>query len=206
MQRVAIFCLIALPLGSCGGPAQPGGHAVVSPDSPIGPAAISPDDTVEPALAGSAYQVEELLLTEQPALVIRGQSAPTELETELSGAIPRLIGHAVASGLELAGPPFVRYYERSEQRIDFAAGIPVVKPGPGSDDIESTALPAGPAIATLHVGHYRELPLAHEALRQWAERAGRRASGAPWEVFLTNPIVQPDSSGWRTKVFLPLAE
>jgi effector-binding domain-containing protein len=65
-------------------------------------------------------------------------------------------------------------------------------------------LPAGPAIATVHVGPYQDLLRAHQALAAWAGARGREASGPAWEVFLTNPLQEPDPQKWRTKVFLPL--
>lgn len=112
--------------------------------------------------------------------------------------------------LEIAGPPFVRYFSRSDQLIEYQAGLPVFKlpAGSGPDaetSITATSLPAGPAIATVHVGRYEDLPDAHAFLRSWAERAERAPGGAMWEVFLTNPMTQRDPSKWRTKVFLPLA-
>lgn len=156
------------------------------------------------------YEIEELALTAQAAMTIRGQAPATELQARLGTAIPRLVAHALASGLELAGPPFVRYHERrldpgsSPDPIHFEAGVPVLKPGAGTEDIKAVELPAGPAIATVHVGPYQDLPRAHAALASWARARGREAGGPPWEVFLTNPLQEPDPHRWRTKVFLPL--
>ena len=32
------------------------------------------------------------------------------------------------------------------------------------------------------------------------------ANGAPWEFYITDPTTEPDSSKWKTELFLPVAE
>ena len=150
------------------------------------------------------YAIELLALTEQPALTVRGQAPPTELENKLAVDIPRLLAYALANRLEVAGPPFVRYLTRSDTRIEYEAGLPVLRPGEGTDVIAPTSLPAGPAVATVHTGPYQQLPAAHAALEAWRVQHRRIASGPGWDVFLTNPLQEPDPARWRTKVFLPL--
>lgn len=162
----------------------------------------------QPAAAQApAYRVETLTLTPQPVLTMRAQAAPAELEARMNELMPKLVGYAVMNGIELAGPPFVRYFERSAERIDFEAGIPTRKAQPGNASLGITAgeLPAGPALATEHRGAYQRLPEAHAALARFARAQGKQPGGAVWEVFLTNPTQERDQSRWRTKVFLPLA-
>lgn len=154
-----------------------------------------------------AYQVETLTLTPQPVLTIRAQVAPAELEARMNELMPRLVGYAMMNGVEMAGPPFARYFARTGALVDFEAGIPTRKPHDGDParGITGGALPAGPAIATVHRGAYEGLPEAHAALARWARDQGREPAGPAWEVFLTNPLQEPDTARWRTKVFLPLA-
>lgn len=155
--------------------------------------------------AGASYDVSTLELTPQPAMAIRGKAAPAELEKALGSVIPRLVAHAFGSGLSVAGPPFVRYLVFSDQVVEFEAGLPVIKAGPGTDDIVAVELPAGPAATTVHVGPYQGLRKAHEALLRWTEQKGKKPAGPAWEVYLTNPVQEPDPAKWRTKVFLPLS-
>jgi AraC family transcriptional regulator len=210
--RVVFMAMAGLYLacGSPGGPAT----AATSPAEPrFAKVEPEPDANTD---ASTDYVIEELALTAQAAMAIRGQAPAAELQARLTTAIPRLVAHAYASGLQLAGPPFVRYPDRAPDRVTetsgatpgamiaFEAGVPVLKPGAGTDEIQAIELPAGPAIATVHVGPYENLPRAHQALATWARARGREISGPPWEVFLTNPLQDPDPQTWRTKVFLPL--
>jgi effector-binding domain-containing protein len=181
------------------GPGQTSGKAGQPPRQPSGqPPGQPPAQT---------YRVETLTLTPQPVLSVRVQVAPAELEARMKEILPRLVAHALANGIELAGPPFARYFARSAERIDFEAGVPTRKEQPGNPDLGITAgaLPAGPAIATVHQGAYERLPEAHAALARWAAAHGKQPGGAAWDLFLTNPLQEPDVARWRTKVFLPLA-
>ncbi len=143
----------------------------------------------------------------QPALAIRTQAAEAELEDTMGQIMTMLIGYAMLNGVELAGPPYARYFARSPERIDFEAGIPTRKRLDGDPElgIAATELPAGPAATTMHRGPYQYLPRAHAALSSWANENGRDAAGPAWEVFLSNPQQEPDPAKWRTKVFLPLS-
>jgi effector-binding domain-containing protein len=154
-----------------------------------------------------AYRIEVLTLTTQPVLSIRAQVAPAELDAKMRALMPRLVAYCMTSGIELAGPPFARYFARSAVLVDFEAGVPTIKEQPGNAALGITVgtLPAGPAIATVHQGAYERLPEAHAALARWARAHGKQAGGAGWEVFLTNPVQERAPARWRTKVFLPLA-
>jgi len=41
-------------------------------------------------------------------------------------------------------------------------------------------------------------------VQQWIADQGLVASGAPWEVYVTDPADYPDPKDWKTEVFWPL--
>ena len=201
---VALACACGARSGGLAGPAPgPASTAsTASTDAPPTAQTLASTPATQTTIDG--YKVETLDLTEQPAIAIRGQAAPTELESKLGVDIPKLIAYALANSLQVAGPPFVRYLTRTDALIEYEAGLPVLRPGDGTELIVPTSLPAGPAAATIHMGPYQGLPAAHAALETWRAARQRTASGPGWEVFLTNPLQEPEPKNWRTKVFLPL--
>jgi DNA gyrase inhibitor GyrI len=112
-----------------------------------------------------------------------------------------------AAGRDLAGPPFARLVPDApaDGTITLDAGVPTIKPlaAPGGDIVVGE-LPAGPAATLLVVGPLTELPAAHATLQRWLAASGRAAAGPGWQVFLTNPITEPDPAKQQTKVFVPL--
>lgn len=218
--HIAAGPLLGLALLACSAPASaqdatraPAPETARPPTSPartsVKPAASQTSAAPAPSAAGEhgarpSYRIDVIELTAQPAIAIRGSAVPEKLEAELAIVFPRLVAHAIGQGLELAGPPLVRYHVRSSKLIEYEAGLPVLKPGATSGDIQPIELPAGPAATTVHTGPYERLERAHAALDAWVRARGRRAAGPPWEVFLTNPLTERDAKKWRTKVFLPL--
>jgi effector-binding domain-containing protein len=75
----------------------------------------------------------------------------------------------------------------------------------GKGRIKSGTLPGGEVVSTVHVGAYDHLPDAGAALAAWAEAHGRAATGPNWELYVTDPGVEPDPTQWKTEVIKPLA-
>ncbi len=123
----------------------------------------------------------------------------------LGQLLPKVFGHATASGATMVGPPFVRY-QNMAAFLDIEAGMPVAPGAAGTDDIELGELPAGPALTTIHTGPYDGLPGAYSALQAWMKEHDITPSGGPWEVYLTDPGEVPDPAEWKTQIFWPIAE
>ena len=56
---------------------------------------------------------------------------------------------------------------------------------------------------TTHHGRYEDLEDAYAAARRWLTVHGRAPIGAHWEVYYTDPSVEPDPTRWRTEVVMP---
>ncbi len=86
-------------------------------------------------------------------------------------------------------------------------GAEVSEPFAGNERIHCSALPAGPVATTVHFGPYPRLADAHEAMREWFTRHGRRFSGISWEIYgHWEESWNTDPSKIRTDVFYLLQE
>lgn len=150
------------------------------------------------------YDIVRTTLEAQPVLFCSGRASMAELATLLGQLLPKVFGYATESGATMVGPPFVRYTEFSENEIAIEAGMPVAPGAAGKGDIELGELPAGPAASTIHTGPYDGLRDAHEAVEAWIRTQGTSPSGAPWEVYLTDPGEVPDPANWKTQVLWPV--
>ena len=128
-----------------------------------------------------------------------------------------LIGWLAARGAAPAGAPFLRYWVIDmERRLDVEAGVPTASPIAGEDDVVTGSLPAGHYAVLSHHGHPDELIGATGALLAWAEEQGLTwdvhddPEGTAWgcriEVFMTNPMEQPDPSQWDTELVFKLTD
>ena len=147
-------------------------------------------------------------LSPQSTLTTRLTVLLPEMGAKLSEAFSTVHDYATSHGAELTGGPFVRYHAHDEAAHSFEveAGYPVAAPVSGEGEVASSSLPGGRAASLLHVGPYQELGASHWALQGWVQREGHQPSGGPWEVYITNPHEEPDSSKWETLLYLPLQD
>ena len=88
--------------------------------------------------------------------------------------------------------------------VDLECGMPVAAPLKGTDRIRAGELPGGKAATVTHTGPYDQLGQTWEKLMAWMKSEGLEPAGAPWEVYVTDPGREPDSSKWRTDIFFPV--
>lgn len=70
-------------------------------------------------------------------------------------------------------------------------------------EVRPSSLPGGTVATTMHVGSYDQMEPAYEALAQWVKEHGQELAGDPWEVYFSDPSVEPDPATWRTEIVQP---
>jgi effector-binding domain-containing protein len=154
------------------------------------------------------YEVAVRALQAQPVVYTRGRAPFGD-----AGAIGNALGAAFgvvgqfgqSHGAQMAGPPYARFLSPPGGTMDFEAGMPVVAAVPGEGEVESGELPAGEAAVTTHVGPFDTLRAGYEAIEGWMREHNRSGGGPPWEVYMTDPQLEPDPQKWRTDIYWPLA-
>ena len=150
--------------------------------------------------------IERRALAAQPVLLIRRRIARHELPATLAHCFGAVFGHCQKAGLALDGRPYTRYLATGPGLWTIEAGKPLAAAAPGEGDIEAGTLPGGPAAVAMHAGPYDQLQETYAAVERWIESSGLRASGPPWESYITSPADHPDPAGWRTEVYWPLEQ
>lgn len=149
--------------------------------------------------------IMRLELVAQPILFIRREIEWAEIGDTLGQCFGAIAAYCEGSGMAPAGPPFVRYPGVGPERLTIEAGMPVASPIDGNGEIEAGFLQAGPAAATVHVGHYDKLRETYSAVEQWIKANGLTMGGAPWESYVTDPG-ETEPAAWRTEIYWPVAE
>ncbi len=154
-----------------------------------------------------AYSITKKEIPAQPVMVVRRRIKPSEVAATLAEALGHVFLQAQQNGIALAGQPFTRYLEWGPGLWTIEAGMPVtaeVSEIPSAADVRPDRLPGGLVATTTHTGAYDKLSEAHAAIQQWIEAEGLTASGAPWEIYTTDPADYPDPKDWQTEVFWPV--
>ena len=151
-----------------------------------------------------AYTVEVKKVTEQHVVSIRTQCHVAELGAILSEILPEVWRYIRKNGIAPSGPPFTRYHGFENDRVDIEGGLPVPKELPSEGRINAGLLPGGEVASTVHLGPYDKLPDAHDALHVWLEKNRKDSAGPQWEMYLTDPGLEPDPSKWKTELMWPI--
>ena len=83
-------------------------------------------------------------------------------------------------------------------------GVPVDMPIQGEGEVRSSVLCGGRAATVWHLGSYATLDDTWTALESWAKEHGFIVGDGAWEIYWCGPRDEPDSSKWRTQLFLPV--
>jgi effector-binding domain-containing protein len=156
----------------------------------------------------SAYEVHAQTLEEQTTAVCLSTLHVSEIPGWLGSTFGEVAGTAAVQGCSLVGPPFARYRLLEDEaagaeRFEVEAGFPTSQPVVPDGNVRPSSLPGGPAAVTSHFGPYDGMRPAYEAVIEWVGTAGGHCTGAPWEVYLSDPGENPDPSTWRTDVVQP---
>ncbi len=103
--------------------------------------------------------------------------------------------------------PFAIYHEWNEETgiSKMEAGIAATSKKPGTDKIKKGTTYGGSAIKAVHVGGYNTMP-EHTAMFKHTQENGIEMIGSPWEVYVTDPGQEPDSTKWVTAVYYPVID
>ena len=117
---------------------------------------------------------------------------------ELLPDVGRLAGGAIA------GPPFARYTEWTDNGCTIEIGMPVASTMLTANEVLSGQLGGCLAVCSIHMGPYDTLSASHDACMQWIRGQGLQIGGDPWESYVMDPGTEPDSAKWKTEIYWPV--
>ncbi len=150
-----------------------------------------------------AYEIEARTLDEQDTAVEFATLPVNEIGPWLGKVYADVAGYLGRKGAGPVGPPFARYHPVGDGTFEVEAGFVATTPVGGEDEIEPSDLPKGTVAVTVHVGPFDAMVPAYEALTAWVAAQGGTPAGDPWEIYLTDPMAEPDPARWRTEVVMP---
>ena len=100
----------------------------------------------------------------------------------------KLAEYIKKNNLKMAGAPMA-WYKKLKAPYFFEAGVPVNKKGSKSvAGVQIRELAAGKAIIAHFYGPFELLPQGYDAIKEFMKDNKKVAAGAPYEIYLTDPI------------------
>lgn len=156
------------------------------------------------AMAAGECRVEEQ--PERHALAVRLEIEEQDIAKTLAIVLPEIVGYLGELGVTPSGPPYSRYHRRANGKIEMEGGIPVREAQIGKGRVLPVVLPKGPAAVSWHHGSYHELAQTYALLEAWMKAQKLRSGGPYFEIYWTDPGLEPDPKKWRTQVIWPIAK
>ncbi len=119
---------------------------------------------------------------------------------ELFGEI---VTYAQYQKLQATTPPFALYYS-IEPKVILEAGICYEKVIGNNGRIKAAQLPGGKIITASHFGPYGGFEDTYNVITKFIKENKLTPIGAPWEMYITDPSLEPNQQKWETQVFMPV--
>ncbi len=164
-------------------------------------------------LAYIAEQFETTLLVRKGslepayALSIVDSASFSNLQKVQRIAFQEIADYANANKAEIIGPAYCIFYRYDpKSNFVFEVGYPVNQVIEGNKRIHMVNTPSGDVMSASHFGAHTALMETHAEIQKQMRRSGLKWNGPPWEVYVTDTQMEPDTSRWQTKVFYPIEE
>lgn len=153
----------------------------------------------------------DISVQEVGAITYAGMEVTTSLDPdEIAQAMGDTYGQIIAaitqSGATMdEGYPLAVTTDYNESGISMICGIPVTEDATIDSEVVSIRQsPEGATLRALHLGSYDNLEATHEEINQYAGYYGYEITGMPWEIYVTDPSMEVDTTKWITEVYYPV--
>lgn len=149
-----------------------------------------------------SYKIESITTSDMELLSIKITCTPDEISQKMGECYGQIMAYITARQVTMAGMPLAIYYYYSEDSVVMEPAIPVVEKTEGNGSILSTTLLSMNNVLKLnYYGDYHNLGIAHEAMDAHMAANNITQGELVWEIYVTDPGQEPDTSKWLTEVY-----
>lgn len=104
----------------------------------------------------------------------------------------------------ITGYPFCLYPKYTEESMDMVCAFPVAADAKVPTKYKVMQTEGGIAVKGVHEGSYDNMQTIHNEIATYIKYKNLTESGAPWEVYITDPMLEKDTAKWITEVYYPV--
>ena len=159
----------------------------------------------QPDLTGKSSNIKEIDFKGLVAIAIKGEWPNEKLNSKILKTFFKLSRHLKANNMDITDPPFVIYHtSNKEDHTILECAIPISEKIIELDNMKIIELPASKTIMATHFGHYNTVKTTSDALQHYINENKIEVTGSRFEIYITDPMQEPDSRKWETKVYYPI--
>lgn len=145
------------------------------------------------------YLITETWQNEQPYLFVRDTATMASIGAKFAANFGLLMQAAAEAKTAPSGPPFAVIH-RADSIMDLEWGVPVNATGAAKGDVQLGVLPAKKILKADYYGPYDGSEPAYKAMAAYAAAHGLTISSSFREVYITDPMKDPDPKHWLTYI------
>ncbi|MCF8461387.1 MAG: GyrI-like domain-containing protein [Flavobacteriales bacterium] len=157
-----------------------------------------------PEVEESAYEIKEVELEEVKYLLVSGDVKPADIGAFYGEKFGLIMGYLTDKKVEMGGHPSGLFYSWTDTLAKMSAAIPVASDVVGTKDMEFRVVAATRGLQIDYYGAYDKTEAAHYAMDDYLGANGLELVGAVREVYVTDPMSEPDTSKWLTQIIYPV--
>jgi effector-binding domain-containing protein len=137
---------------------------------------------------------------------VMDSASSKDMSDHYAKAYGKLGQFAGENQLEIVGQPISinHSWDEETQFGVFEPAMPIAGDAEGTDEIMVKESYAGKTLKAIHTGSYETMNVSWEALMKKVYSEGYEMNGLPWEVYVTDPGQEPDSTKWITEIYMPI--
>jgi len=149
-----------------------------------------------------SYEVQKMIFPAKNYAGIRKMIAFNEMQSFYQNSYATLQLEIEKKKLRIIGAPAGIYYSWDEHNMntDMAAAFPI-RGNLSDGSIQMIHIPAQTAYLIDYYGDYEGLGYAHQALELYLAKHGLKGKSPAIEEYITDPMSEPDTSKWLTKIY-----
>ncbi|MBN1198641.1 MAG: SRPBCC family protein [Bacteroidales bacterium] len=150
--------------------------------------------------------IKETYMEDQLVLLIKDSAGPETYGNVMGKGYGELMNFIKMKRLSPKGHPFAIYesWDSVTQFSVFDMGIAVEWADGGKGRITLSEIPAQKVVMADYFGPYEKTASVYKALDKYIEQGGLEIIGNPWEIYITDPMTEPDTSKWNTQILFPV--
>lgn len=150
-------------------------------------------------------EIDIITVEARKALAIRGNVTSTGLSKFYNDAYKEINTIMKSQNLGYSEPaPFGIYYKFTPEDVEVEAGVCVTGEPKAESNARVMQTYSGKALRGKFFGHYDGLKEAWKEFDAYAVKNNYVSTKPCFEVYITIPDLEPDSSKWLTEIYLPL--
>jgi len=129
---------------------------------------------------------------------------PAAISAQMATMYGELMAVLTKAKVEMTGAPFALYPSYSEESMEMVCALPVAPDAklPTKYKVSQTA--GGKIVKGIHKGDYTTMMDTHMQIDKYINSKKLELIGAPYEVYLTDPMEVKDTAQWVTEICYPI--